>query len=205
MKKLILVGIMFVNMVMYGYSVDNLSRDLDTLFKIVSETQELSVEGVTYELNVRQLMEMTLQVESRFGQDKYTGRIAKTAFQYEPDTVEHYVKIMPELKKYLEDELGRKLKLYDNKDSVFVAYIVYMSKIQYHKNWLDKYSRVYFRKSGDVEWLVYKTLWNSPKGSTTHKTWTKRLDELNKLKIDISYKKWYTIFIKKTRGGANGK
>lgn len=205
MKKIILLGMLLLSFISHGYSVDNLSKDLDTLFTIVSNEQELQVDGVTYKLDIRHLLEMTLQIESRFGQDKYGGRIAKTPFQYEPTTAEHYVKIMPELKKYIEDKLERKLNLYDNKDCVFVAYIIYMSKVQHHKKWLDKYSKTYFRKSGDLEWLLYKTLWNSVKGHSTYKKWKQRADELSEIKLDRKYNKWYNIIIKEIRGGRYGK
>lgn len=184
MKKIIIAGLLFcTSIIASGYSQKNIERDLNKLFTIVSETQELSIEGVTYELDVRELLEMTLQVESRYGKDKYTGRYAKTPFQYEEPTTKHYMKIMPELKKHIEYKIGRKLNMYKDSDSVFVAYIVYMGKIRYHKNWLDKYAKTYFRKSGDLEWLVYKVLWNSVKGQSTYTVFKRRRLELIQMKI----------------------
>lgn len=56
-----------------------------------------------------------------------------------------------------------------------------MSKLRYHKNWLDKYYN-FFLETGDTEWLVYKVLWNSIKGKSNYNTWNIRLKQY----IDMS-------------------
>lgn len=168
MKKIFVLFILLSNIV-FGY---DLERDLNTLFKHVPRIQEIKIDGYVYEIDMQHLLIMTMGVESNFGKDKYKGRIAKSPMQFEMTTAEHYVKIVPELKIYLESKLNRKLT-YNDKDCVFITYLIYMSKLQYHTEWLTKYKKI-LHNTGDVEWLVYKVMWNSIKGASTYNKWKYR-------------------------------
>ena len=168
MKKIIIL-LMLIPTIAFGY---DLERDLNTLFKYVSQTQEITVDGSIYEVDMRRLLVMTMGIESNFGKDKYHGRVAKSPMQFELSTAEHYVKIIPELRQYLESKIGRKLTFKD-RDCIYISYLIYMSKLQHHHKWLTRHKR-YFIETGDIEWLVYKVLWNSIKGASTYKKWTYR-------------------------------
>lgn len=133
---------------------------------------------------MRYLLLMTAQIESSFGRNKYNGRYAKTYMQLEEDSARHYVKIMPELKNYIEKNLGRKLQFNTNKDAVYIAYILYMSKIQHHYKWIDKYKYRLYNQHHDVEWFIYKLFYNSVKGASTYTTWVKREEQLTKIILD---------------------
>lgn len=161
-------------------STEQIDNDIKTLFKIVNSKQDLRIKEKFYIIDLQHLLEMTAQIESRYGKDNYKGRIAKSPFQLEEDTAHHYIKIVPELKAHLEGSLGRKLKVENERDCVYNTYLVYMAKLRYHKQWLDKYSKL---SNDDVEWLVYKVLWNSVKGASTYNKWKQRKieKELDKL------------------------
>lgn len=179
MKKFIiavLLGIIFTTS--YTYDIPDIYRDIDKLFEIVPETQRLKIGSDDVDINVRYLLLMTAMIESNLGRDKYNGRYAKTYLQLEEDSARHYVKIMPELTIFIENKLGRKLKFNNNKDAVYIAYILYMAKIQYHYNWIAKYQNKLYSYNQDVEWFIYKLYYNSVKGKSTYKTWKRREKQL---------------------------
>lgn len=144
-----------------------------TLSAFEIPAQDILISGDVKQINMERLLDMTQMIESRGGKDNYKGRIAKTSYQYELETVNHYLSLIPDLKAYVESELGRELDLYSEDDARYVCWLVYMAKLQYHRNWLDKYNE-YYNQSGDVEWAVYKVLWNSIKGASTFKKWRQR-------------------------------
>lgn len=185
MKKLIIALMIIIGTTTFGkLTPKQIDRDIERLFKIVSPIQELNVNGNIMEIDLKRLMRMTAMVESRFATNKYSGKIAKSAFQYEMATANHYVGIVGELKNYLETEIGREISLTNDNDCVYVTYLIYMSKLRHHRGWLDKYYTL-FRETGDIEWLVYKVLWNSVKGATTYNKWQNRDMEM----IDVCLKK----------------
>lgn len=145
--------------------------------------QDIIISGEVTQINMERLLDMTQMIESRGGRDPHKGRIAKTSYQYEMQTAKHYIKLVPDLKKYVESSLNRKLELNKESDARYITYIIYMSKIQYHRGWLDKYDK-YYSQSGDVEWAVYKVLWNSVKGASTYKKWKQRERELFCIQIN---------------------
>ncbi|MGL5191071.1 MAG: hypothetical protein ACRC7S_15645 [Cetobacterium sp.] len=144
---------------------------MDKLFEIVSDTHEIRVNGHLMEIDMRNLITQTAMIESNYGRDKYSTRYAKTFMQIEPKTYEYYINLSPELKEYMESELGRKLKL-SNENAVFIAYIIYLNKLKVHRSWIDKFKHSYY--NGDNEWYVYKLFYNSIKGKSTYKRWKQR-------------------------------
>lgn len=143
--------------------------------------QEIMVKDEIVEIDMHRLLALTQMVESRGGKDPYHGRVAKTSFQYEMETAEHYVNLVPEFRSYIESELGRELKFGSEEDAPYIAYIIFMAKLQYHRGWLDKYYK-YYKETGDIEWLVYKVYWNSVKGASTYKKWNQRIAEYHGIK-----------------------
>ncbi|MGL5191632.1 MAG: hypothetical protein ACRC7S_18480 [Cetobacterium sp.] len=123
------------------------------------------------EIDMRKLINQTAMIESNYGRDNYKGRVAKTFLQIEPKSYEYYVNLSPELKEYIENELGRELKL-SNENAVFIAYIIYLNKIQTHSNWINKFKHSHY--NGDNEWYMYKLYYNSLKGEATYKKWQQR-------------------------------
>lgn len=143
--------------------------------------QEVIINNEIVEIDMHRLLALTQMIESRGGRDPYHGRVAKTSFQYEMETVSHYIKLVPELKSYIEEELGREIDPRSEDDAPYVAYMIYMSKLQYHRGWLDKYYKFY-RDTGDAEWLIYKVYWNSIKGASTYRKWNQRIAEFHGIK-----------------------
>lgn len=139
----------------------------------IPATQDIIISGEVKQINMERLLDLTQMIESRGGRDNYKGRVAKTSYQYELETVNHYLSLIPDLKAHVESELGRELDLHSEDDARYVAWLVYMAKLQYHRNWLDKYNK-YYNQSGDVEWAVYKVMWNSIKGASTLNKWRQR-------------------------------
>lgn len=135
--------------------------------------QDIVVKDEVVRIDMHRLLDQTQMIESRGGRDVHRGRVAKTSYQYEIQTAEHYVNLVPELKSWIEEELGKTLKFNCEEDARNIAYLIYMSKLQYHRDWLDKFDR-YYRETGDVEWAVYKIYWNSIKGATTRRKWNQR-------------------------------
>lgn len=148
----------------------------DKLFSIVSPTQDIRVGDYIYQIDIKRLLEMTQMMESRGGRDNYRGRIAKTSYQLEYDTIKHYIPLCEELKCFLEDELGRKLVFGKEEDAIYYTYLLYMVKIRYHRDWLEKY--IQYSRENDIEWLVYKILFNSINGKSNYKKWKEREKEL---------------------------
>lgn len=143
--------------------------------------QELRIKDEIVEIDMHRLLALTQMIESRGGKDPFQGRVAKTSFQYEMETAEHYINLIPEFKSYIESELGRELKYGTEEDAPYISYLIFMAKFQYHRNWLDKYYNIY-KNTGDIEWTVYKLYWNSVKGASTFKKWNQRIAEFHNIK-----------------------
>lgn len=183
MKKLIILFIILFN-VSFSYTVEEINADIDKLFTFVSDTHDIKINNEIKTINLRELLRMTLMVESNYGRDNYKGRIAKTPFQLEPNTGKHYKNIVPELKTYIESCIGRKLNHLKDRDSVYVAYIIYMSKFTHHRSWVDKFSKSKYYNH-DNEWFIYKIYWNSIVGATSYSKWEKRRIELIKMEKEL--------------------
>lgn len=177
MKKIIILLLIISSSLFARMSTEEINKDIESLFKIVNQYQDIRIEDEFYSVDMKRLLQMTCMVESRYATNNYKGRVAKTAFQYEMDTAIYYVKQVGILKGYLESQLGRKIDVYNEKDCVYITYLIYMSKFRFHFNWLEKYSHKYFNNK-DIEWLCYKILWNSTKGATTYKKWKEREMEM---------------------------
>lgn len=177
MKKAI-ITLLLLSQVVLGKTKGEIDRDIEKLFSITSKTQQLQIKYDIVNVDLERLMRLTTMIESRYGTNTYKGRIAKSPFQYELDTARHYISVVPELKSFLECELGRQINVDNEDDCVYITYLIYMSKIRHHKNWLDKFYNKYYKNSKDAEWLVYKVLYNSIKGASTYKKWKQREIEL---------------------------
>lgn len=165
------------------YPVENIHRDIDTLFEIVSDTHEIRVGNHDLKVDVRRLLLQTAMVESNFARDKYKGRVAKTYMQIEEKTAKWYLSQVPELREYIEERLDRKLVWYKDRDAMFVAYLIYMSKIRTHHSWIDKYRHSKHFQHGDIEYFVYKLFFNSIKGASTYSRFVSREKEYYDLKF----------------------
>ncbi|MGL6185573.1 MAG: hypothetical protein ACRC1T_09375 [Clostridium chrysemydis] len=184
MNKIILLLMILINSVSFSkYSVENIHKDVDKLFTIVSDTHNVRIGNNIYDLDLKRLLLQTAMIESNLGRDKYNGRIAKTYMQIEEKTAKWYMSQVPELKSYIEEELGRKLVWNKDSDAVFVSYLIYMSKLQQHHSWLNKFRHTNHFK-GDVEYYIYKIFYNSLKGASTLNRWNKREIEY----YDLKYK-----------------
>lgn len=177
MKKIIILLLIISSSLFARMSTEEINKDIENLFKIVNQYQDIKIQDCFYSVDMKQLLMMTAQIESRYGKDDYKQRVAKSPFQFEMNTATYYVKQVGILKNYIETELGRKLNVYNEKDCVYTTYLIYMAKFRYHFNWLDKYKH-YYTQSNDIEWLVYKVFWNSIKGASTYKKWKQREKEL---------------------------
>lgn len=176
MKKIIML-LLIISSLAFGKSVESINKDIDKLFTIVNQYQDIKLKGEYYAVDMKRLLQMTQMIESRGGRDNYLGRIAKTSYQIEEETLNHYIPLVQDLKCFLEKELDRQLIFGEEEDAIYYAYLLYMAKIRFHKNWIDKYYDKYYVDS-DVEWLIYKILYNSIKGKSTYKKWKEREVEL---------------------------
>lgn len=180
MRVLVLFLLLAINT--FCYSVVDIKKDVDNLFKVVPENYIIIRNGKQEVINMRYLINMTSMNESFYGRDKYKGRIAKTHMQIEEPTYNHYVPLVSEPKIEIEKSLGRKLCLRDE-DAVYIAYLVYIAKLKYHYDWLDKLHSYY---KGDLEYYIYKIYFNSTLGDTTFSMWNRRKIELEEL--DVAYR-----------------
>lgn len=168
MKKMILVLLM-VMVCSMAKGVTFIEGD-----RIIRDTVRVKINGEFRNVNIKRLIEMTQVIESSGGLNNFKGRIAKSSYQYEMATVDHYKKLplIKDIWNNIEDELGRKLNPLKEEDAKYVTYIIYFAKIYYHKNLL--LNNKFFEETGDVEWCIYKTLWNSSKGASTYEKWVQR-------------------------------
>lgn len=171
LNKIILFFIISINL--FCYPIKNIQNDINNLFTIVEKEQQIVIDGQLYTIDIERLIWLTSGMESNFGRDKYTGRVAKTYMQLEPDSAEHYLKIVPQFRLYLTSKLNRDINVQRNSDAVYVTYLFYMSKLQYHFNWIDKYKHIFY-ETKDLEWFIYKLYFNSVKGHSTFKRWKYR-------------------------------
>lgn len=167
MKKMILIFMLVLG-------VQSLSLDFFDNNTIIKRNMVLIVDGEKINVNIHHLLQMTQMIESNGGRDNYNGRVAKTSYQYEMATVEHYKKLpmVKDMWMNIESLLGRELNPLSNTDAKYVTYIIYFAKLFYHSNLLN--DNKYLKETGDIEWAIYKTLWNSSKGASTFNTWVKR-------------------------------
>lgn len=187
MYKIILLLMILINSVSFSkYSVESIHKDVDKLFNSIidSDTHNVRIGINIYEIDLRRLLLQTAMIESNFGRDKYSGRVAKTYLQIEENTAKWYLSQQPLLKSYIEEKLGRKLEWNKDEDAMFVAYILYMAKFEQHKSWLNKFRYTNHFKDGDLEYYVYKIFYNSIAGSSKYSTWKKREKEY----YDLIYK-----------------
>lgn len=185
MYKIIVLLMILINSVSFSkYSTENIHKDLDKIFTIVSDTHNIRIGNNVYDIDLKRLLLQTTMIESNLGRDKYNGRIAKTYMQIEEKTAKWYMSQVPELKSYIEEELGRKLVWNKDSDAMFVTYLIYLSKIKSHRNWLDKYKHTKHFEDGDLEYYIYKIFYNSIAGSSKYSTWEKREKEY----YDLKYK-----------------
>lgn len=178
MKKLLLFIILSINL--FGYSPNKIEKDLDKLFSIVYQEQPIEIGGQLCHIDMRRLLWLTSGMESNFGRDEHHGRIAKTYFQFEKDSAEYYLSKQPQMVNYIEGCLHRKLDVTRNEDAVYIAFIFYMSKIQVHRKWIEKYKYMLYQ-TNDLEWYFYKLLFNSTKGKATYIQWKYREKLWNKM------------------------
>lgn len=184
MYKIILLLMILINSVSFSkYSYENIHKDLDNLFNIVSETHNIRIGSNIYEVNLRRLLLQTAMIESNFGRDKYEGRLAKTYLQIEENSAKWYLSQVPELKSYIEESLGRELIWYKDRDAMFVAYLIYIAKFHKHHSWIDKYRHSKHFQHGDIEYFVYKLFFNSIKGASTYSRFVSREKEYYDLKF----------------------
>lgn len=182
-KRVILFLNLFVATFGYNYPTDKIHKDIDTLFSIVSDTHDIRINNNIFTLDMRRLLIQTAMIESNFARDKYRGRVAKTYMQIEENTAKWYLSQVPEIRTYIEERLSRKLIWNKDEDAMFVAYLIYMSKLHTHPNWIDKYRNSKHFKHGDIEYFIYKLFFNSIKGVSTYSRFLSREKEYYDLKF----------------------
>lgn len=176
MRKIVIGMFVLGKVLMSAPIIDD---SLDRLFKIVPRQHEIKYNNNLYEVDMRALLEHTAMIESNYARDKYENRHAISPYQYEPNTYKWSLSVSKDLVDYIEGELGCKIDPNNPEHSSYVAYIIYMSKLRYHRNLLDKFD-VY----GDLDWKIYKILYNSVKGASKHSTWIRRKAELRLRRIE---------------------
>lgn len=162
------------------YDIENINKDITNLFNIVSSTQDINIDNEIITIDLRRLIIMTSMIESRMGQDPYNGRIAKTYMQIEENTARHYIVRVGILKEFIESKINRKLQWDKDEDAIYVSYLLYMAKLKFHCDYLQKNFNKYNGKQ-DYEWAVYKIFYNTKYGSSSYKTWLKRENEFIEL------------------------
>lgn len=172
MRKTFLIILMVISFTK-SFSVDFYEDD-----KVIRSRVDIVVDGEVKSINMHKLLQMTQMIESSGGRDNYKGRVAKSSYQYEMATVNHYktLPLISDLWKNIESILDKKLNPLNEEDSKYITYIIYFAKLYYHKNLLN--NNKYLLESGDLEWAVYKTFWNSSKGASTYKKWKERTFQL---------------------------
>lgn len=180
MFKKLIVLLYIINIYSYGYPIKNIGQDIDNLLSLpnISSIEKINIEGNVINLDIKKLLYMTCGMESNFGKDKYDGRIAKSFMQIEKESANYYIKLMPELTRYIFNSNNIRLQTIRNDNAIYIAYIIYMSKIKHHSKWLNKYSYI-FHETKDPEYFVYKIFYNSVKGKSTYKTWKYRENIFN--------------------------
>lgn len=164
----------------YCYPVNKIKNDIETLFTFAEPIYEITIDKKIYQVDLKRLLWLTAGMESNFGKDKYSGRIAKTYMQLEPESAKHYIKVFKSTKIHVENNINRQLTTYYDKDAMYVSYILYLSKLHYHKNWIDRYKYIYYN-TNDIEWFVYKLYYNSIKGKSKFTMWKYREKHYNEL------------------------
>lgn len=167
-SKIIIFLTLSINL--FCYPIENIQKDINTLFTIVEKEQDIEIDGQIYSIDFKRLLWLTAGMESNFGRDKYTGRVAKTYMQLETDSAEHYLKIVPQIRAYLQSELNHDINVQRDSDAIYVSYLFYMSKLRYHFNLIDKYKHIFY-ETKDLEWFIYKIYYNSVHGASKHKVW----------------------------------
>ena len=178
--KIIIFGVILC-ISSYGRGIHNqISLNIRKLMTITSQTQSLNVNGKIYEVDMLELLEMTTMLESRYALDKYGDRIAKSPFQYELPTINFAMRYNENLKSYLESRLGHTIDPNNDAHSPYVAYLIYMTRLRHNKVWVDRYERKHSDEN-DIEWILYKSLYNSTLGKSTYNKWKERKKELNEI------------------------
>ena len=169
MKKLVIL--IMVVFGVYSYGVDFLTRD-----KIIKDKMVIMIGNEKREINIKRLIEMTQMMESSGGRNRYTGRVAKSSYQYEIATWDHYKRLpmVKDLYENISSMVGHKLDPLKEEDSKYITYILYYAKIFYHHK---KIATSKFFNSDDIEWTIYKELWNSSLGASTYAKWVERTSE----------------------------
>ena len=183
-RLILLLGLISTLCFGYKYPVEDIHKDVDTLFTLVSDTHEVNINGSILQLDLRRLLLMTAMVESNMARDRYRGRVAKTYLQIEETTAKWYLSQVPELRRYIESRLGRRLVWNKDKDAMFVSYLIYFSKMKAHPHWVDKFRKSKHFVDGDVEYYIYKIYHNSILGATTYTTFLRREKEYEKIKYN---------------------
>lgn len=158
---------------LFGYS--NVSTDINRLFDIVNDKQEIIIDGITYEIDLRKLIQMTAIIESNYGRDNYNNRVAKTYMQIEENTAK-CINSIPEITNFLEDELGHKIIWNQNNSAVCTVYLIYLYRLKYYFHWINKYKDIFYQ-TNDLEWFIYKLFYNSIHGHSTYKKWKYRINQ----------------------------
>lgn len=174
MKKFVTVLFMLIGLNTFGYSIDRINNDIHMLFDHygLPRTQNITIDGKQYELDWSRLLILTAGVESNFGQDNYSGRVAKTFMQIEEDSYKHYLKVLPATR----DKVAEYTNISQLKDSnaIAIAYVFYLSKMFHHSKWINLHKDIFYKSNKDVEYFVYKLYFNSIKGKSTYSKWIYR-------------------------------
>ena len=170
MRKL-LIGMFMVGNMLYSNPI--IDSSLDKLFKAVPRHHEIEYDGTMYEVDMRALLEHTAAIESNYGFDRYRNKHAISPFQYEKVTARWSMSVGKELVSYLEEKLGHRIEYGNVEHSAYIAYVIYMTKLRYHRDWLDK-----FNVGGELDWKMYKILYNSIEGASTYEKWLFRKEQL---------------------------
>lgn len=169
--KILAIGIfMFGNVLCATPTIDS---SLDKLFEAVPRNHAIEYDGTIYEVDMRSLLEHTAAIESNYGLDRYRNKHAISPFQYEKTTARWSLSVGKELVSYLEERLGHKIEYGSVEHGAYVAYVIYMTKLRYHRGWLDQ-----FNVGGELDWKMYKILYNSIDGASTYDKWLFRKEQL---------------------------
>lgn len=179
MKKIVLLIILLS----FGHNVFgkylNINEDIKDVLSYFPRYQRIYRNDKSFVIvDMQKVLLLTAGVESHFSKYPYDGRIAKTYMQLEEETVKWVKKVNKPDLDFLERGLGRELDFRKDSDAMFVAYLLYATKLKYHK---DRFFKQLVSHRNDLEWRVYKIYYNTYRGSAKYSLWESRQREVDLL------------------------
>ena len=168
MRKKLIIGFILLNSLCFGKYL-NIQEDINEVLKyfpryecIVDDKENMCI------VDMQKVLWLTAGCESHFSEFKYSGRVAKTYMQLEEESIKWARKVNAQEFRFVEKGLGRKLDYQKDEDAMFLAYLLYSTKLKYHK---ARFFKQAVEHREDLEWRMYKVYYNTYKGSAKYSLW----------------------------------